>query len=164
MTSPHLVNDQMQQALKIVGCYAEEGGIELVGPKAALSTFSELIESESLPIQITLYVPKNISPKPYDLFLTNVQILDTDNAVVVNREGSSLIISGSADNLSMLANSIFQLVDRDNVPGNIQPHSHIEYYEGHFYLDSTALPLVVISIAEEEPDTWLVKHSSGSEG
>ncbi len=50
----HPSNEVTPVSLDMVGCYAKKGGIELEGSRAALRKLSGLLESENLPIQVTL--------------------------------------------------------------------------------------------------------------
>lgn len=56
----------------------------------------------------------------------------------------TLAITGSKEALLLLAQNVRGLAETPypQDPGAIRPHSHIEYYPGHFFLKPDAIPLI----------------------
>jgi hypothetical protein len=73
--------------------------------------------------------------------------------VSIARADDEIVISGSKEKLSILAQNIRSLADseRSGSPNRICDHVHLEYYPDHFFLAEGSLP-VLVSRNETEAD------------
>ncbi len=64
--------------------------------------------------------------------------------VDVSIADNTLVIAGSTEALSTLALHVRSLAEtaEPQSSGRLRPHSHIEYYPGHFFLKPNAIPLI----------------------
>ena len=85
-------------------------------------------------------------PYPYSGCCNSVTLERAAGRVRVSRAAEQLIIAGSPELLEILAGNIEFLVDQKEQTGSIPSHVHIEYYEGHPYLDRESTPLTVTKI------------------
>jgi hypothetical protein len=133
------------ETLRIVGRYTTAGQIELRGDPGALSDLASLLTSNTQFSAYTLDIPQSLSPEPYDHFLTGLHIAKTSGAVEIKLQSNILVLAGSGENLTVLAQNIAWLANNPEPSGGIQRHIHIEYYPdpyGH-YLAPASLPLII---------------------
>jgi hypothetical protein len=83
------------------------------------------------------------NPSPYDRLLKEISIAPKLNAkVYVGQMGERMVISGSLEYLSILAENIRHLAEHPISSSAVPYHIHIEYYPDHFYLEKESTPLV----------------------
>lgn len=127
--------------LDIVGSYTTDKSVELAGNASALLELAARLGADEPTKTYVLTVPLIGSPAPYDGFLEAIRIIQRDGPVEISREGKDLVITGSPDNLSALSLDISSIPDQTY--SGVAPHIHVEYYPGHPYLASSALPMVI---------------------
>lgn len=76
--------------------------------------------------------------------VSSVQVLESGNSfvqILYAPEANELRISGGREYLRILAENVAGLI---GVPSG--SHQHIEWFEGHFYLDAASTPLVLTKL------------------
>ncbi len=126
--------------LGITSRYAREQA-ELCGNKAALEALAEAFVSGSA-VRISLAAAKGIEPAPFEGFLRHLEIRPSNGRIKIAREGKVLTIDGAPEWLQILAENIASLWLLR--PPTAREHLHIEFYDGHPFLDRDALPLTVV--------------------
>ena len=121
------------------------GSLNLCGNVNGLSRLADtLIDIGKLPAVIVLIRERN--PSPYDGLLEEISIaLKPDAKVYIGQEEEKMVISGSQEYLSILADNLRFLVE-NSISFSLNSefyHIHIEYYPEHFYLEKESIPLVV---------------------
>ncbi len=83
----------------------------------------------------------NIRPFPYERSLLRVSTkIEPDTLVNLHvAENAELLVSGSKENLIQLADEIDDFATNAHLGKDL----HIEYYQGHLYLASDAISLVI---------------------
>ena len=143
MISRNQLSDaQTLPMLDVVGLYAE-GEVDLTGKASALRELADILVAAEPVLVRALSIPEEVSPSPYDGFLAAVRVIRDDGLVEIRQEDRVLVITGSLDNLSILAENISFVADGEVSSTGIQYHSHIEYYPDNGYLAFTTLPLIV---------------------
>jgi hypothetical protein len=90
-----------------------------------------------------------LSPKETRICSENelgaIKITRSSGPLHIGMVDNSIAVSGSSDFLKLMAQNIQCILDPcvTRVSGGINPHTHIEYYDGHFFLDSKSSPLIV---------------------
>ena len=118
------------------------GSLNLCGDVSGLTRFADtLTDFGKLPAVIVLNRERN--PSPYDRLLKEISIAPKLNAkVYVGQMGERMVISGSLEYLSILAENIRHLAEHPISSSAVPYHIHIEYYPDHFYLEKESTPLV----------------------
>lgn len=144
MNSKSPNNDPIQTPLRVIGRYSASGEIEIRGDKQALLSWAESL-ADNHNASISLVVPQ-APANPYDSFLVAMYILRADEAVRIKLNGETLVISGSQEKLKLLADNIKWLAVCENSveSGQIENHLHVEYYQGHFFLDPKSDSLIIV--------------------
>ena len=128
----------------------EEGftaSLNLCGDVNGLKRLADtLVDIGKLPAVIVLNRERN--PSPYDGLLKEISIaLKPNTLVYVGQEEERMVISGSQEYLSLLADDIRFLMENSTSSNSEFYHIHIEYYPEHFYLEQESIPLVVSCIS-----------------
>jgi len=130
--------------LPVVARYDRQGGIEIEGTPDELRRFSRLLVSADLEIVFCLTIPQTGDAAPYDGFLMSIRVSRRSQRVRIARRGDSINVEGSKAALESFAKSIMFLVDKADDGDIAEPlHIHVEYYDGHPYLESDSEPLTV---------------------
>jgi hypothetical protein len=82
-------------------------------------------------------------PLPYSGYCKSLSLECVGGPVRISRSAEQIVIAGSPEFLRILARNIDFLADQQDTVGSIPPHLHIEYFEGHAFLDKKSTPLVV---------------------
>ncbi len=125
--------------LPIVASYSRTGETELRGSSLGLLSLARLLTSDE-PSSAKFRVPDKSSVYPYDAFLHSVSVTRNEQPVTITRENNTLVISGSLDHLSLLADNIIGLATQAS---DHTGHLHIDYYPDHFFLSPLSDSLVV---------------------
>ncbi len=121
----------------------ETEDLELAGTPLELKELADLILniSDSL---LSLDLDLTQEAYPYDKLLGKLQIrFEPEAKVVIQQHEGVLMISGSKENLSVMADNMLQLAGHPPSSNSIPHHLHLEYYPDHYFLDIESTPLVV---------------------
>jgi hypothetical protein len=130
--------------LSIVARFDSEGGIEIEGVAAELRRLSDLLLRGTSESSYSLTVPKPELAAPYDGFLSSMSVMRRGRKARVCRQGDSIRVEGSHEALATLSQNIAFLVEQGAEDRSaVQPHVHVEFYEGHPFLESDSEPLTV---------------------
>ncbi|HTY94513.1 MAG TPA: hypothetical protein VMC02_11530 [Steroidobacteraceae bacterium] len=82
---------------------------------------------------------------PYQGFAKSLTIEPSAGAICVSRNGEDVVLSGSREDLLVLANNIEFLAAKPALSPTpkIPDHLHIEYYPGSTYVKKESIPLIV---------------------
>jgi hypothetical protein len=122
--------------------------IEIEGCSQGLRQLADWLVSDAASNKIELNLPKDILPAPYEKFMSNMQVIRNNAKLRVIYRGTTLLITGSLEYLTILAETIKGLAEAVQESAR-QPHLHIEYWPDHFYLDPGSEPLVVTLLADK---------------
>ena len=76
--------------------------------------------------------------------LTRVHVSESGNRAKVSREGESVVIVGSKENLAILAQNVISVADPTVTKGpKGHKHAHIGFFPGHYDLREESEPLLV---------------------
>ncbi len=117
--------------------------VEIEGAVNELLDFAELVENCSVQQPVSLRLAAAESMQGSSLEAVSIQFGMGLMSVSVSEK--ALLIVGSKEACALLAQNIRQVAETEYplYPGEIQPHSHIEYYPGHFFLKPDAVPLIL---------------------
>ena len=137
-------NPAASDEVSMIGRYAPDG-VDLCGDPAALQMFARRLTTPTATGSCRLCVPTTFPPDPYDGFLASIEISESVGLVQIELEGDVLAIRGAADMLGILAENVVFLAEEAvmSEPGKGLNHLHVEYHSDHFFLDPSAIPLVV---------------------
>lgn len=130
--------------LAVVARYDRQGGIEIAGGPDDLRHLADLLLSERPEAVFKLTVPQAGEAAPFDGFVSSMSVETANQKVRITRRGDSICVAGSGAALTSLARSIEFVANgtEANRDGNAA-HIHIEFYEGHPFLQSDSEPLTV---------------------
>ncbi len=127
------------------GRYALTGEIEITGTARGLASFAESLRS--LKGKTVLFLPELSldEVKPYDNYLSAIELRLSEGKVKILRDGTVLLISGAPEYMAIFADDICFLVEQVSRKESeeVSSHSHIECYEGHLWLDPDSQPIVI---------------------
>jgi hypothetical protein len=130
--------------LAVVARYDRHGGIEIAGDSEDLLRLSDLIFSEEPEAVFSLRVPQTGDAAPYDGFLSSIKVSTGDQKVRIVRYGDSIHVVGSRTALISFSRSIRAVAEKAETPESRELiHIHVEFYEGHPFLESGSEPLTV---------------------
>jgi hypothetical protein len=129
--------------MTIVARYADSD-IEIEGSGDALRELASELQRLHGDLTLTLFVPARPA-SPYDGYAKALTLVPRGDYVRVSQTGDEIFISGARDKLDILAKNIGRLAEGEDAPplSGGKRHLHIEYYPGHFYVESGSIPLVV---------------------
>ncbi len=117
--------------------YSENTGVEISGSDSELLFLAQEIAEGAFIVETSI---EDIDPAPYEKCLQSILIKTTPGEKVnIQVDSNDLIINGSRENLALLAEAIKNFTTNKN----LGKHTHIEYFDDHFFLSSIAIPLVV---------------------
>lgn len=120
--------------------YSESVGFQITGSVRALTEFAEILEV----LQEGVYelASSCLRAVSFEASIDQLILKCGQGRVKVDKEGLSIVISGDPGLVLVLAGNIrdFALEGLSSEEGS---HMHVEYYEGHIFLDSTAEPVIV---------------------
>lgn len=132
----------------LTGRYSFRGELEFEGSISGLTALATLLRRTNEIKIVTLQVPScPVDVEPYDGFISTIQLQRAEGKVKIHREGDAIVIVGASDRINLLADNISLLIE-DGERG--AEHCHIEYYEGHPWLDGKTQPLVITLLKEME--------------
>ena len=122
---------------KLICRYAKGGsGVDVEGSSSAFKEFAELLSGTG--ISYEFFVPKGPAT-PYDYYLGKFIVEEKEGKLKIYPKERTLICSGEKRYLKDLLKNILFFAQQEFTKGM---HSHEEYYEDHFYLDSEAEAIV----------------------
>jgi len=129
--------------------YSNRGELELEGDSSGLLAICRILRPTEIgTLKISL---DKADYRPYDGLLDNLLVISArGQPVKIFRESYSLRIVGDAYTLDLLAQNIEFLLSHPRDADGTGSHLHVEYYEGHPWLDSSSEPLVVSLILSSE--------------
>jgi hypothetical protein len=135
---------------------AKGGEVFLEAYPVGWEQFANALESNDE--NFDLFVPKDITPAPYDTFMTKLQIFhDVGDKVLIGYHDDVLSVSGSTDMLGKLAQHARYLATNPERSNGIRRHLHFDYYPDHFVIHPLSLPAVlnVVDPKEKWPVQWM---------
>ena len=133
------------------GRYALRGGIEIEGTARGLASFAESLRFLKGKTILPLPALSLDEVKPYDRYITAIELQLSEGKVKILREDNILLISGTPEHMAVFADDVSFLVEQVSREGSeeVSSHSHIEFYEDHLWLDPDSQP-IVLSLLESE--------------
>jgi hypothetical protein len=129
-----------RERLSLVARYDRRGGVEVAGRPDDLRRLSDLLLSEDGKAAFDLTVPRAEDAAPYDGFLSSMSVETADQKARITRRGDSVRVVGSRVALTSLARSIEFIASNGDTKS---AHIHVEFYEGHRFLEPDSEPLTV---------------------
>ena len=130
--------------LGVVVRYDRLGGIEIEGCADELLKLSRFLLSGGTEISCSLTLPVDGTAEPYDGFLSSMTVSRRGHKARISRHEDSLHIGGSEASLVDLSKSIAFLPSSIGSQGDTKSiHSHVEYYDGHLFLEPNSEPLTI---------------------
>jgi hypothetical protein len=122
--------------------FSDSSSVEIEGTSKDLGDLSRKIKECEDVCSIALAVPTSFDDRGLR-YLTEIVVRIASHAVEVSELDQKLIISGAREKLGLLSQNIDSLVESQTEgPSQKGEHIHVEFYSGHFFLCSDALPLV----------------------
>jgi len=112
--------------------------VELSGPADSLREFAARL-AEANPAMISLNPAVGASAYPNWLNSISIEPLEAAHTRIEIQD-SRLHIAGPTDQLSAIADNVHWLTTNSPETGS---HLHIEYYDGHPFLEPGSIPLVI---------------------
>ncbi|HMS86001.1 MAG TPA: hypothetical protein PKD12_20365 [Nitrospira sp.] len=129
------------------GRYSLRGEVEIEGTVDGLTVLSQSLRTNTQEIKLPLRILSTEDVRPYDWSISSIELQLSQGKVKIKiyREGDSLVISGALKYMAALADDVDFLVNQGltNETQGVQHHSHIEFYEGHFWLDPESQAIVI---------------------
>lgn len=117
------------------------GVVNIYGDRRGLRFLAEFVRARASSKR-TLSLDDASELYPEDVPLRGVELVPTAEPVRVAIHGDVLEISGSVELRSVLAYNL-DFLSESNPQQTITPHTHIEYWPDHDYLDETSEALCV---------------------
>lgn len=130
-------------SLPIIGRYSIDGDIELLASRKGMFELAGILSSQNHAATYKLISPALLNLEPYTNSLKELIIVITDEFVDIALKVDTLIISGNGEKLKILADNIEWLAKQIDAEDGLN-HLHIDYHPSHYYLASSAKPLVLI--------------------
>ena len=121
----------------LVAKYAGSDDLIVLGSLKGLTILASGLREA--PSRLELQIPSE-GPDPYDAFFLAIIVRHSLSSVIVARDDSALVISGSPAKLNDVADVIESLA---GAPEEEIAELHLDYYPGHGFLSSSSVPLVV---------------------
>ena len=149
--------------MKLSGVY-DASSVELQSASGELHALAQAIRGTPV-TQEFLFPPALTPPHPYDGHVTSLRIVTDSGKVSVSRSGGQVAIRGSPEMLAILAWNVDVLAYAKCIwlGGKQTYHIHIEYYQGHFYLEEGSVPLVLTNASNahgpnDKSIPWVHRH------
>jgi hypothetical protein len=109
----------------------------ITGTAEALASLSSLVRSGG--VESLGRSRQRASPRPYDRWLETIEVRTTESLVRVMAEGATLVLEGDHPSRGLLAGNLHRFAGGRSE----EEHLHIEWYEGHRFVEAGSLSLVV---------------------
>lgn len=72
-----------------------------------------------------------------------IRVQPRPGKVALRWEAGAIVISGDEESLAALARTLDFTANGPEQPSPVPYHSHVEFYDGHLWLDRSSTPLIV---------------------
>ncbi len=133
----------MLRVIRFGGAFPQ---VEVSADDGGLRRLAEVLMSASGSLEFSLLIDDHdedaaVRGTASSTDVSSVRVGESENSLVqimYADESNELLVSGGRDYLQILADNVAGLIGAD--PGS---HQHIEWFEGHLYLDAESIPVVL---------------------
>jgi hypothetical protein len=134
----------MEQRIPITGFYTFGKEIALAGTREDLAFLARAVVCHEQRKRFFFYIPPNDNSYPYEGFLWEMQIVNTEKLIRIYLENNVLMITGSVRGRQIMAHELlhFSEVPFENDSALLKQFK-MHHYPNHPYLDPTSIGLTI---------------------
>jgi hypothetical protein len=133
----------MYPIVSVIGFYTSQNEVTLTGTKEDMTLLAHFFVFDAPSRHVLLYVPSE-TPEPYQGFLEEIYVLNSEDRINMERNESTLKITGSREQRQILAYGLLQFVEQISASVDfVEKHTQLQGYPDRSFPRLSSLNLII---------------------